>query len=551
MTNILSDSTFRFRRHDRIGAAAAEQDDEFLRECFIDTGDLQMLLKPGDTRVIVLGRTGSGKSALLTHLKVSKENSVIELQPENLALSYLSNSTILQFFGNLGVNLDPFFKLLWRHVFTVEILSHHLGGQSDKQERNLLERLKALFPGTSVKEKRAREAIEYLTKWGENFWKETEYRVKEITQKVEGQLTAAATGKMKVPLAELSSSGKVAGLLSREQREELKERGQSIVSKAQVQDLSKVLDLLDVVLENRQHVYYLTVDSLDENWIEDRLRYKLIMALVLTAREFLKVRNAKVVVALRRDLMERVFRQTRDSGFQEEKYQSMYLPLEWTKSDLIRLLDKRINALVRRRYTKQPLGYKDLLPAHVNKVKVDDYLFERAHRPRDMISFFNTCIHAAEGKAKINSHALKKAEGEWSRSRFRALGDEWSADYPRLLDFAALLEGMHASFKLASVSEEVIGEFCLKRAAEEPAGHGVLQEVALQVVNMTVTPEEARRQIVRVFYLVGLVGLKLAAHETVSWVDQLGRSVPSAEIGPETSVVTHPALHRELGIKPV
>ena len=51
------------------------------------------------------------------------------------------------------------------------------------------------------------------------------------------------------------------------------------------------------------------------------------MALMQTARDFNEVRYAKVVIALRRDLIERVFRLARDSGFQEEKYQSLYLPL--------------------------------------------------------------------------------------------------------------------------------------------------------------------------------------------------------------------------------
>ena len=52
----------------------------------------------------------------------SRDN-VIEVQPESLALAYISNSTILQFVHDLGVNLNIFFRLLWRHVFTVEILS--------------------------------------------------------------------------------------------------------------------------------------------------------------------------------------------------------------------------------------------------------------------------------------------------------------------------------------------------------------------------------------------------------------------------------------------
>ena len=116
--------TFRFRKHDIVGAADAEDDLDFLRSCFIDTGSLRVLKNCADPRRIVLGRTGSGKTALLKRLAEAEER-VIEVHPESLSLGYISNSTILRFFSSLGVNLDIFFKLLWRHVFTVEILKHH------------------------------------------------------------------------------------------------------------------------------------------------------------------------------------------------------------------------------------------------------------------------------------------------------------------------------------------------------------------------------------------------------------------------------------------
>ena len=56
---------FTFRKHATIGAAAAEEDAKFLSECFVDTGDLEVLLDCSDRRRIILGRTGAGKSALL------------------------------------------------------------------------------------------------------------------------------------------------------------------------------------------------------------------------------------------------------------------------------------------------------------------------------------------------------------------------------------------------------------------------------------------------------------------------------------------------------
>jgi len=131
--------TFRFKNTDQIGAAGAEED-EFLSNCFVDTGYLSLLENLKDHRQIVLGRTGSGKSALLLTFAETKKEHVITISPEALALTYVSNSTILGFFSNLGVNLDPFFKLLWRHVLTIEILSHYFS-KHEKGKKYLWETL--------------------------------------------------------------------------------------------------------------------------------------------------------------------------------------------------------------------------------------------------------------------------------------------------------------------------------------------------------------------------------------------------------------------------
>ena len=538
---------FRFRRTDTIGAAAAEDDGGFLKDCFVDTGALQLLEDIGDRRRIVLGRTGAGKSALLAILEQRRTGQVIRLSPEHLALTYVANSTILNFFGSIGVNLDPFFKLLWRHVLTVEILTHHFE-HSAEPSKSLIERLRALFMGQSKHDKDMRKAIQYLEEWGKSFWQDTEFRVKEITSHVETKLNAELKATLGPKAAAVSGSAKSADRFTEEEKSELVSRGQDIISKAQVQDLHKVLRLLDSVLTDKQHGYYVIADGLDENWVEERLRYKLIMALMQTARDFNDVRHAKVIVALRRDLIERVFRLTRDSGFQEEKYQSLYIPLEWTKEHIIEVLDKRINYLITRRYTSAVVTHRDVLPRAFRKKPMGDYIYSIARRPRDVIAFFNTCLGAATNHTKFGAKDLRLAEGEYSRSRLRALADEWSGDYPTLMDFASILQRRSASFKLSTISDGEIEDLCLKVASEHPGGIGLAQ-LAMQVVDGVMSAEMFKCQMMKTFYQIGLVGLKLAPHETASWVDELGRAVSFPEINNQTSAVVNPSYHRALGVK--
>lgn len=179
-----SDSEFRFRKTDRIGAASAEDDNEFLETCFLETGDYEVLKNKGDNRQIVLGRTGSGKSALFERLKHDEER-VISIEPQDLALTYVSNSSVIRCFSDLGVNLDPFFKLLWRHVLTVEILRRHFEKHAAADDGGIWNYLSERFTRTTQTDKRAKQAVKYLREWGEKFWVETEYRVREITTRLE------------------------------------------------------------------------------------------------------------------------------------------------------------------------------------------------------------------------------------------------------------------------------------------------------------------------------------------------------------------------------
>jgi DNA helicase HerA-like ATPase len=76
-------------------------------------------------------RTGAGKTFLLKMLLESEERAIL-LDPHDLALSYISNSTIIRFFESLNIRMDQFYKLLWKHVFVVELLKCHFNQDSEE-----------------------------------------------------------------------------------------------------------------------------------------------------------------------------------------------------------------------------------------------------------------------------------------------------------------------------------------------------------------------------------------------------------------------------------
>jgi hypothetical protein len=540
-------SQFRFHKNDAIGAPAAEDDGEYLQTCFVDTGDLSLLLDNSDRRVILLGRTGSGKSALVTRMADDHGDRVIVIRPDELALTYISNSTILNYFSDLGINLDPFYKLLWRHVFTVEILTRLFEQKVPTSTDSLWDRLRAVFPGPSKEDKEMKEAVDYLESWGKKFWNETEFRVKEITSKIESDLENSLTATIGSNAAKIGAGGKSSIRLSEEQTAEVLGRAQRVVASAQVADLTRVGKLLGKVLGDEQKSFYIVIDALDEDWVEAKLKYKLIRGLVLTAREFIQIPNAKIVIVLRRDLIDRVFRLTRDAGFQEEKYQGLYLPLEWTKKDILELLDLRVKRMVSRRYTKQPVSYKDLLPSLYGGTQIGDYVFQIADRPRDVIALFNICIQLGVDETRLSTHAFNKAVDQYSRSRLNALADEWAADFPLLLDFAEVLRNRPPSFKVATMSSRSLEEICLDTVIAHPDGKGLLFEFASSLVDNVGSVDAFRETLLQVFYRVGLVGLKTSPDATAHWSHDTTLSLVPEQIDLDTSVCVAPkyavALH--------
>lgn len=544
---------FKFRNTDQIGATGAEED-EFLKTCFVDTGNIGILENIEDHRQIVLGRTGSGKSALLIMLGENSRNHVIRISPEGLALTYVSNSTILKFFEDLGVNLDPFFKLLWQHVLAIEILrdwfsKHENSARVSVWDNVFWDKIRRMTARNSSQNRKNQEAIQYLEKWGSKFWKETDYLVKEITQRVESELQAKIEAKLGTNLASLGGQTSMNLLLKEEEKFELKSRGTEVISKELAKELQQILGLVDTVLDDRQKACYVVIDGLDENWVEERLRYKLIMALIRNTHDFTKVRHAKLVIALRRDLIERVFNMTRTSGFQEEKYQSSYLQLHWNKEQILEVLDKRINQLIKKSYTKGSVSRQDLFPSTYKGQNIEDFIFSIAPRPRDVITFFNMFLATATHAKDLDATDLKNAEGEYSRTRLSALRDEWSGDYPTLLEFSKILHGRQRSFKIGTIENTAIAELCLQVAASEEnqGGNDRLLHSARQVANDTLDIHSMKILLIQTFYEVGLIGLKLQPHESVSRMDDR-RSIVESDITQDASVIVSPPYRRALGI---
>jgi hypothetical protein len=536
---------FRFKKHANIGAPAAEDDGHFLKTCFVDTGDLSVIRDTDNHKAIIVGRVGSGKSALLHKLK-SFEEHVIELSLFNVSLEHISNSPILKFFLEAGVHLDLFYKAMWRHVFTVELIKERHQIHNEQDQKSVFSKLWNMMPPHSRKKKQ----IEYLKSNAGPFWKDTDERIKEATHKTENELKASIGGLLKGLKIDVGSTK----TMTDEQILEIRHRGQEVINQVKIRDLNEMFDLLkSEVFDDSKKKYFVVVDRLDDDWADETLRYQLIRALIETIRDFRNISQVKIIICIRSDLLERVYRRHGSrTPTQEEKIRGLFLDLKWTRSQLIELLNKRINQLAEDCYTTAQITYEDLLPESKKRGQAAiDYILDRTfNRPRDIISFFNLCIEQAIGNPKISREGLMRAEEEYSRGRLKSVADEWADDYPDLFEFTGLLKRRKYQFKLGTINDSEIANFCLDFLSKNDNAIGPLANLAKQYMNDQMDAYTFRHLLAHIFYHVGILGLKTEAYSSVQWCLDHGHQIVSSDVTDDCSCAVHKMFWSALGINP-
>lgn len=536
---------FVFKKHMSIGEADAIQDEKFLADCFVDVGDFDVISSTENSQSIILGRTGVGKSALIEQLANNCER-VIRIEPEDLALRHISNSTILNFFENLGVNLDIFYNLLWQHTFAVELIQYHYKIDSQQKKQNFINKITSLVSGNSKKQR----ALKYIEEWGEKFWADTETRVKEVTEKLESELKNTIDAK--VPGVKFSYGENAK--LSDEQKSEVVHYGKKVVNNVQIEQLSKIINILsEDIFNDPQKKVFVLIDRLDENWVDNSLRYKLIKALIETIKKFRNIKPVKIIITLRTDLLNRVLEKNKDSGFQPEKYKSFYLSMSWQRDQLKDLLNKRINQLLKYKYTSTEVSFEDVFPAKIDKVTSIDYILDRTMlRPRDAIIFVNECLVEAQGKTEITTAVIKQAEQSYSIDRLNSLIFEWQDEHPNLNLYINLLHGKSHKFKVSELDAQ-LEDLILRLAGLKIENGDAVVNVAHSIMNASYPNDaqlklELKRMVLYILFKVGVIGIKIDGASTVTWIHDRTQNLTERKIENTSNVYIHKILWRCLAI---
>ncbi|MBO4154614.1 P-loop ATPase, Sll1717 family [Enterobacter kobei] len=531
------------RQNFKIGELDAESDSILLDRCFIDSGYLNKLLDPYDNSSIIRGRTGAGKSALL-HMVMSRAYKCRKLDPNDISIRFLEQSDIIAFFEALNINLDMFYKILWRHILIMELLKlrHDIKSESDTNNffSGIMSRLK--------KDEIKRKALEYFREWGDKFWIDTDAHLREITRKLERDTKASIGGE----LSGIALNAEYAKKLTEEQVLDVRKRATEVVSGLQIQKLNEILSLLaEYSFDDPQKKYFIVIDQLDENWAENETRYKFIRALIEEIKVFRKIKNIKIIVALRLDLLRSVFNLTRGPGFQEEKYESYILDIKWTSEQLIELVQKRVSEVYRRQYTRDNVKIQDIFPkpkgGPVGLTPLE-YIIERTLlRPRDVLQYVNECFSIALDRERISWGTIQKAESAYSLKRLRSLNEEWGDIYPSFEETVELLRNLPDKFSRTDVQkhniDSVISELAIQ-GTQDPCAIS-----AYKMLNGESREADVINEILLCVYNLGVVGFKISSLTPYKWSFRDSTPATKNEIKRASGMKIHKMLHSALDIR--
>lgn len=503
------ENEIRIKKGLKIGELDAESDQKYLDDVFIDNGTISTLIDVEEHASIIVGRTGAGKSALIYKISKSVANP-IQIDPTNISIRFLENSNIIQFLNELGIKLDLFYRLLWKHILVLDLIKNRYNIKNQSESTNFLMRISNWKSKNSAKREMA---LSYFREWGEKFWQDTEEHIKEITDKFASDIKSKLQAKS-LPV-ELSLEG--AKSLSLETKSEIKSLANSAVNQIQIQKLNEILDTLEEeAFNDNQKAYHILIDRLDENWAETETRCRFIRALIEEIKSFRKLKQVKIIAAIRQDLLEIVLDKTRDAGFQQEKYEAYFLYIKWNKEDLKKLLERRVSKVYEHQYTKHNVTFEDIFPKPKQGQAAIDFLIERTLlRPRDIIQFVNECFLQSESMPYITWRKMTAAEHIYSTKRLKSLLEEWAEYYPSLKYSIELLIEMPSTFTRSQIdSQKLIDLSAELYNLDDDSCVRVAKNLYDKPTN---SQSDFVSQLIMCFYAIGLIGIKTSATSTFLW----------------------------------
>lgn len=486
-------STYKFRKNTTIGNLDAETDN-FLKACFFESEVYNTLIKFDDvndndfSKRIIIGRTGSGKTALLKQIAEDskiKKHDVIEA--ESTVFEHIKNNVFISQLMESGVDLRVFYKSLWLHVLLVKVIDLLYPTNS-----SFIDTITNLT--TSSKKRYNLQIVkEYVETFRDSFFNDN--IVSEITDKMQHELSGTIG----------FSRANVGGKASLESVEHIQSATSKYVSS---ELLRKQKELIKIIKEEsateKQMRIIISIDDLDKSWLSSsEIRYDFINSLLDAFKELIDIKSVKILISIRTDIIMGIYK---DNLRQEEKDRSLIVPINWNMQEIRTILDYRITHLIKNQYAgRVQVLFSDIFDFEINGQAVDSYILDRTMlRPRDAIDFVNLCLSEGDGQTVLHEDLIFSAEEKFYHSRKQAMIKEWISLYPNIEDYLDCLSFItNQIFKKSEldIEKEKIQSHLMSNNISADPNH---EEI---VLNFDL--------LIKVWFTVGVIGIKKSQSLTI------------------------------------
>lgn len=484
-------------RKNLLGEIRAESDQRMLTAAFLETPDYRTLIEES-SKVIVIGRRGTGKSALAIRLtqffRAQPKDHVIELSTTSDQIIGIAD--LLKNYGDKYNEIKTATNITWQCLLISTVLrsvSGHFKFSKLKASGEIKELLRTEFPNIEL----GRQFRSLLSA---------------------GLQHGASAGERIANLAETLQLGRLRALLT------------------------------DVLLELRTPVH-LIIDRIDEGYEPESINIALIAGIAQGTIDVNSIYDSVHPILFIRDNIFRTIQQ-RDPDY-SRNIEGTSLRLHWDEYQLFRLVCKRLRtALPQLRV--EPDGEHDpsssALPE--SDIKIWNAVTSRGvdgkdgfrqclrltlYRPRDLLALLNEAFGFAmsQDRSVIIDSDLQSAATDISKTRLDDLEKEYDEIFPGLKYFIDVFRGSNVELT-ADEAKTRLGP--VYRDDVYPPG-------AQQQIALSVGPDDALRDL----YSIGFFGVKDDTSGAFKFCHD-GRS-PDLTLNPQSRMLIHPCYWIAMNLK--
>lgn len=516
------DISFSIRNKEFFQVTSAEREED-LDSYYVDNDYYQSAISPDSKKSFFVGRTGVGKTAILEKVRrgTTPKRNIISIDPEDFAFKIMERNWILDKLTDLKINLDLFYKTMWKYIFTTEILKEIYG----RKEKNWFQEQILKWSSDPV----AVRAYKFLQKNNEldsglSFNEKIEKIINKLQQSVEA----------KVDLGVINVCYKAT--LSKD----ITKKIYDAISEFEFTDINYFMKHLDENVLNKYR-FIILVDDLDKNWIQNKIGINFTRCLFETIFDINNSKHLRLLVSLRTNLFNQL-----ELG-QREKFNPYIEHLFWHSEKIKAIIEKRFKAIgiENKSDVWNFIFPKEVTVDNQRKFKTFDYLLSRSNmRPRDILLFISYAIGNSIGKNRITMDAIIKAEESYSKDRLNALEDEWRNPY---LDIGKIFNFFrYCSYKLKkdefiSIVENITMDVLEKEEAK------VLDKWSWIIEGGYIDRESwDYNKLINLLYRVGFIGIKETPSSSVQYIHNELNDMPP--LNEKTRFYVNPCYYRAINV---